>query len=376
MRYWLMLAGLLCLSCAQRPHEHAAYLWSLSQSADYREALQPRPAQLTQLRVLVLEIEPDGALKWAKLPPANLLSAWVPVVRMDGRAPVVPAESLAKQLRLRLASMPPALAIEFDHDVASARLLEYRDWIQAFRAAWPTSLPESRPKSLPESRPALPSIQITALPDWLRYREFDQLQDVVSAISLQVHAVDDPKLGLLDVRQALAWSASMQQRSRIPYWIALPTYRAIIAGRVHWPDPRVLHDLETQIRAQAGARFQGIAWFRVPTDRERNALSAGTFRSLLAGEVQIPDAAPQLVARGKRRYDLWLRNDTVWSAKLPTHLRLRGRCQAEGASGYRRVPQSDPDAVAFQLAFNEFLPPQRRRRIAWLVCTQTPEFYR
>ena len=86
---------------------------------------------------------------------------------------------------------------------ARSGLEDYRVWITRLRTQLPKSL----------------RLSLTGLPDWLHSADLPALVATVDGFTLQLHAVDQPELGLFAPDRALAWTRAFAElvQAAIPY---------------------------------------------------------------------------------------------------------------------------------------------------------------
>jgi len=393
---WLRPPAALALS-------HEAYIWQMLWQEPLRAALRDasdakQGAPLRRWRVLMSPIAADGSQRFAAVDAAALQATGkgvVAVVRIEGqlqrldparlRAAVLATVARARAQGLRLE------ALEIDHDCATARLPQYREFLQSLRA-------EAELAGLP--------LFITALPAWLGSRELPLLWRQVDELTLQLHAVQNPGQGLFDPVLALRWTqqieaiaAASSGPSRLSYQLALPTYSAQLrfddfgnllavesetpllrgaAGSAEWAvDPQQLQDFVHQALPRSRPRLahlQGIVWFRLPTLADQRAWHPNTWRLVMSGAPLRPAlrAHAQADASTPGLYRLQLINTGSSDALWPTRLDLPADCGvAQGRLGYRSVV-SESGAWQLQRSGSRLLKPGASSEVAWLRCSRPP----
>ena len=139
----------------------------------------------------------------------------MPVIRIEGPIEAARAAGLVAAIQGIVASLPPSLRtqLEIDHDSATARLAGYAAFLGALRSA------------LPGTR-----LFATALPTWLASPDFPAFAQAADVLILQVHSIDDPRLGLFDPARAARWVDALARRTSRPFLVALPAYGARAAA--------------------------------------------------------------------------------------------------------------------------------------------------
>lgn len=188
-----------------------------------------------------------------------------------------------------------AIPVEFqlDHDCPQKKLSGYAKWAHAIREAI---------KPVP--------LVITALPSWLDEPEFPALAREAARYVLQVHSVRPPKSeaapAICDPILARKWAAQAE-KIRLPFEIALPTYRyqagydsaGKFAGiesdsvRPNWPPGTRVREFATDAAAMAQLvnewnmhpmpHCAGLIWYRLPVGSDRNNWPLATLRAVMAG---------------------------------------------------------------------------------------------
>jgi hypothetical protein len=172
-----MLTG--CAAEAQAlPHD--AYIWQRQWSDALRAQVQIKSRWFAALRVLVAQRLRDG--RWVHIAvdrsvlQAHAAQRWSAVLRIDGSSLDLSAqEVLVRMAELRAALQLPELAFEIDFDCATSRLSEYAQLLRLIAAT--------------QGKKAA----ITALPSWLDSAELSGLLQSCSHVTLQVHAVRNPR---------------------------------------------------------------------------------------------------------------------------------------------------------------------------------------
>lgn len=400
-----LAAGWACLRppAALAPSQEA-YIWQMLWQEPLRAALREasqasqagQGAPLQRWRVLMSHIAADGRQRFAAVDAAALQATGkgvVAVVRIEGqlqrldparvRAAVLATLARARALGLALE------ALEIDHDCATARLPQYREFLQSLRT-------EAALAGLP--------LFITALPAWLGSRELPALWRQVDELTLQLHAVQNPGQGLFDPLLALRWAQQIEAIAAaspgpLHYRLALPTYSAQLrfddfgnllavesetpllggaAGSAEWAvDPQQLQDFVHQALPRARPRLahlQGVVWFRLPTLADQRAWHPATWRGVMSGAPLRPAlrAQAQADASAPGLYRLQLINTGGSDALWPTRLDLPADCgTVQGRLGYRSVI-GERGAWQLQRSGSRLLKPGASSEVAWLRCSRFP----
>jgi hypothetical protein len=188
----------------------------------------------------------------------------------------------------------PVFEIQLDFDCAESKLVGYRLWAQAIRAAiTPTPL------------------ILTALPSWLDQNAFKNLVESVDGYVLQVHSLSRPKASgqSIELCDPLAAKRAVEIAGRlgVPFRVALPTYGYQIAfdqfGQFaglsaetlpsHWPvkgsiqetwaDPQRMAWLVNEWTNYRPKCMQGLIWFRLPVQGDRMNWSWPTLAAVREG---------------------------------------------------------------------------------------------
>lgn len=379
MRTFALLLTIFLTGCVEAPHavwNQHAYVWSRNTSSSVLKS----PQEITALRVLAAQWTMGDGDLWvltADLPhAANSSRPVIVVVRLDGHAITVPAHAVVETLRLRWPRWEAGrhiAAVEIDHDSATARLGDYTKWLRAFQEAWGDTSP----------------VWITALPDWRHSSELPELLNSVDTYTLQVHAIDAQSPGLVDVSKAMDWVSQFERLSDTDHFVALPTYalRVGLGGdgevrfieaenrvgasaaheRLLFTDPFELAGLAKSLRDTRMASRLGIAWFRLPDEKQRNTMSRDTFDQLVSGGVLernvLVIATP--VSASAATFDIVLRNAGRHDTGLPRALHLAEGCEAGDVSaGYR----ADTDRQTLIRQEEGLLRSGESRSIGWIRC--------
>ena len=341
----------------------SVYLWQRQWTPAVRAAvLQPGPFH--ELRVLALEVDVNGQVAEPAVDLRALARSRlrvVPVVRMDGRRPPLPAAEVRARLQaLRerwQASGVTTRSVELDHDSARAGLPVYRQWLAELRTDWPQA----------------PDFAITGLPDWLESPELPALIHAVQGFTLQVHAVDRPEAGLFDAVRARAWVTRLDQLSPRAYAVALPTYAAHIRGQLYWADPHAVAELLAFWRQHPPSGLRVVRFFRLPVEGDALTWSAATLQAVAQGQPLVAEPTLSLDPGPAGALDLVAQVAGPLDAWLPAAVRFGAGCQGDGAAGYRF--ESHADHTRLVATARDRLAPGRRRTLGWIRCAQPVEMH-
>ena len=187
----------------------------------------------------------------------------------------------------------PLAEFQLDFDCAQKKLAGYAKWVRRLR----------------EAVAPLPLV-ITALPSWLPEPEFPNLAAEAHHYVLQVHSVPSPrgddKTQICDPTEARRW-VGQASKLRLPFEIALPTYRSLVgygpddkllgvvsdSVRPAWPASTRIREysLDADLIAFLVAEWQtkrpkfctGLLWYRMPVATDENNWRWPTFKAVMAG---------------------------------------------------------------------------------------------
>lgn len=385
LRQLIVLAVTACLVGSNAPPptdlQQDAYVWQRQWTPAVVAALQDASPRIRTWRVLAAQADASGHLRPSQIDVDALrrnLRPVVLVVRIEGQLLLWDEQLLLDDLRTLLARWRDAgmaiAGLEIDHDCGTARLAFYAEFLTQLRAALPAAM----------------RLSITALPAWLSAATLRDVLAPTDEAVLQVHAVSDPRTGLIDSDQALRWATDFSRATTKPFLVALPTY----GSRVLWDDrgailavesersrlaagatetelmaaPRDMAALRDALAAAQLRHFAGIAWFRLPTDADRRAWSRATWRAVVDGERLVPHVGvvAEAADRSSLRY-LALVNDGEIDAALPRTVTLPPACRiADGIGAYRL--EQDPAGLVLRRATSGRLPTHHRMPIGWMRC--------
>ena len=378
------LAVALAVGCSRRPValSNEAYVWQRQWTPALTDAIQASNDVVQSWRVLAAEVDVHG--QWHVMRPdwATLAASGKPVVavvRIEGQLVQWDEAALLTDVQSALVEWRQhglrLVGVEIDHDCATQRLPVYTHFLAALRSMLEHGL----------------RLSITALPTWLGSDNLDPLLAQADEAVLQVHAVQSPRAGLFDPRQAHAWMDAFARRTHKPWRVALPAYGTRVSwdeqGRVAaieserptlvngadanelFADPVAMQGFEAGLEADAPPGLTGIVWFRVPTDDDTRAWSMASWRAVLAHEpLRVSLLAQVRAARQAPMRDLVLINAGNADVPLPALVRLEAGCAvADGANGY--TLQHTEHGLFLQRAKGGLLRAGRQLGIGWLRCS-------
>ncbi|HXP76901.1 MAG TPA: DUF3142 domain-containing protein [Stellaceae bacterium] len=388
LRLLLILLPTACLAASSATHgalPQDAYVWQRHWTPEVASALAQSADLVRAWRVLAARSDGAGRLRataadWSAL--AATKRPTIPVFRIDGQLAQWDEARLLADLREVLsrwrASSVAIVGVEIDHDCATARLPAYARFLTKLRAELDGTTP----------------LSITVLPTWLGSREFDRVQSVADETVLQVHAVQDPHVGLFDAATALRWIETLGWRSSKPFRIALPAY----GTRVSWGEDGRIRAVESEAPLLVGtgsaveliasplevasllrrlerarpAQLAGIVWFRLPTSGDSRAWSPATWRAVILDQplrARIEARTAAGVQAGLS--NLVLVNAGDVDAELPQRVALPGSCAiADGVNGYSLAQTGDgPTLERLQ---SGLLHGHHQQTIGWMRCGAGP----
>ncbi|MFP4357816.1 MAG: DUF3142 domain-containing protein [Puniceicoccaceae bacterium] len=384
---------------AKRPLPQEAYVWQRAWTPAVGGAVRSEAGSFAGLHLLAAEVAWTGENPVVSRPdlPLDTLSGLSvpvsPVLRLgpfdgtfDRGDPTTRflcdlAVSVVEEWRT--AGVRPA-ELQVDFDAATARLADYRSWVEALReAVAPTPL------------------TITALPTWLPHPAFPALARATDGYVLQVHSFRRPSSvreipPLCDPEEARR-SVRSANRIGVPFRVALPTYGYALffdgAGNFTrlaaegFPpeslaaapatvvrlaaDPDEMAGLVREWTRKPPGNLAGLLWFRLPTPEDHWNWPIETLRAVRQGrspesrlEVRAEKGENGLIRilvenQGETEETL---PATVGTRLSPTHL-LAG----DGSNGY---VWSDSDPLSLTRPHpSPTLRPAESRTIAWLRLT-------
>jgi uncharacterized protein DUF3142 len=319
------------------PLRYACWYWHRPFRLTGDEQRQMREAHIERLYVYAGTLEARGGdiqlarrQAWSSAAPCPVYA----VVRVhpaangallapDGAAR---AETLIRS-DVRLHHAP---GIQWDADVPTGRLTDYARFLRNLRALMPRGQ----------------ALSITALPDWLRSRDYARLCDTVDEVAPQFYGNQWPEPGrrppLLWETRRLIDAARRSARGRARVWIGLPAYgRCVVmdaAGRPvgmrHDLDPdELLDDPAWEVEA-ADTRFE--RWNREgPAVPVEDTLALDCRERAGVGPFEVP--------AGTRLWFQWPRADGLRSAVR--ELRASAPAGVDGVCFFRWPAPGEPLAL-------------------------------
>ncbi len=292
---------------------HACYVWQLRWTPALAEALRTQAGAFRSLHILAADMLGDGKIQASQVDwrlAAQSGAGLVPVIRIEGRL-AGRADALLGDIAALVGKLPPA-----------ARLQEYAAFLRALRARLPTGTP----------------IIATALPSWLASGAFRAVAKAADLLVLQLHAVEDPRLGVFDHGRALSWVRAMDRAVRRPFLVALPAYGARVAMRAGGRDLSVSSE-RPALDGVAGSDppdwLRGFVWFRLPTREDRRAWSAATLRAVLSeGDIRPRLQIALRPGTDGDATDIFVRNTGDIDTPLPAAVSLPAGCDADGTGEF------------------------------------------
>lgn len=365
----------------QRALPNDAYVWQKRWTPAVTDALAASSGFVARWRVLAAQSNEAGRLQPVAFDAAALQRSGRPtvlVIRIEGQLARWDAARLeadfAQLLQRWRDALPGGFDVEFDHDAGTARLDAYGAFLRAARL----------------HLGAGQRLSITALPTWMGSPAFAGVLQAIDEAVLQVHAVSDPRTGLFDPSQAEKWVARMGRISPVAFRVALPTYGvrvawapdgriAAVAAEQHdfgaWndarelrADPQVLADFARRLKADPPRGLVGIAWFRLPTDSDRRAWSAATWRNVATG-AELRSGLAVALTQGPHAglTEIALVNRGNVDAMLPARIALPRRCRLSDGFGRYRLAWSEAGPSLERLR-DGTLKPASHLPIGWTRC--------
>lgn len=383
------------------PLPQQAYVWQRDWNFSVREALNAHGREMGGLVVLGAEVawKPGGPQVFrVALDYPLLRSLDRPIglcLRMGGysgtfasnTAPAKVLDDLVRGMIAQAASNRLDLAeFQIDFDCAESRLDGYRQWLE-------------------QVRPGLgqTSLTITALPAWLKRREFRALARVTDGYVLQVHSLDRPRgvsapFILCDPDAARRAVATASQLG-VPFRVALPTYGYRVAfdvrgqfvglsaeGRASgWPegtqfrvvatDPASMVGLVRDWTSRPPPGLAGILWYRFPTGRDAHNWRWATLAAVMHGEFPAPVLRLETKRSNPSVTELFISNEGSGTYRGPVtaHVSWVGaRLEArDGLAGFESIGES-AETLDLRSGWVQ-LRPGERRVAGWLRLTEERE---
>ncbi len=276
-----------------RPVVSAYYVWQMQWNDDVREAVRAADPSASAFMALAGEVNVSaGELRlqrgypdWESLAeihaPVTLVlranAALGDLLQSDARDKAVAfvTDALKSAIAEANAKGTTIRGVQLDYDCPSAKLASYKTLVDALRPRFDKL-----------------ELSITALPTWLKWRDFEELAGGLTYYVLQVHSLDRPStfdqpITLCDTARVPGY---LRRAASIgaPYYLALPTYgyrfvfdedgtfASLIAEgpapalkpgqriRTVMADPGEIADIVRAVRAQPPYALLGFVSFRLP----------------------------------------------------------------------------------------------------------------
>ena len=352
------------------------YVWQRHWSLALAQAVSADAGLFRKWHALTAEISPGNQAfrtqaNWAELGAAG--HEVVPVIRIEGQIDAARTPELVALIRTEVASLPESVSgqLEIDHDSATARLADYASFLLRVREAVP-----------------IKKLAATALPTWLYAPDFARVAAAVDVLILQVHAIDDPLLGVFNAARAAQWVALMARRYAHPFLISLPAYGArlvtgsdgrMLAVSAEMPaldgsegmeiaaSPKEVAGFIDGVQLDPPDGLRGFVWFRLPTGEDRRAWSNATLRAVVRREAIHP--AVKTVTRPgdlPGLMEVFVANEGDIDGVLPGSVPLPPGCErADGVGAYRR------DGARLRLrARGGLIGPHTAALAGWMRCAK------
>lgn len=221
----------------------------------------------------------------------------------------------------------------------------------------------------------------TALPSWLRRKEFRRLAGAADGYVLQVHVLEPPGKGeteavVCDVRKARAALAEAERIGKM-FRVALPTYRSVmVMDREEKPmnvisegDPPPLPDggrlvpgaanarelagLVAELKAHPPRGLVGIVWYRLPVETDRMNWPWLTFLAVAEGRRSEARLEVTLAEQAEGYVKVEIRNAGELPEPWPEAVRVRWKAGqfagADGLNGYGMDVGAEERSCVFRL---------------------------
>jgi hypothetical protein len=382
---------------------HDAYVWQRAWTASVTNTVAQRAPSFGELIVLQAEVSWSGATPrctHAEVDPALLASLTRPVgmaLRIgsfpgpfrEGDPQTTYLAALADRLvdEAEAHGLRPA-ELHLDFDCAESKLSGYRIWLKAIQQA---------------VHPV--PVCFTALPTWLKHREFKALAQHADGYVLQVHSFERPgnagsDLTLCDpkkARRAVAQASALG----VPFRVALPTYGYLTAftpdgdflglsaeGPARgWPpsaqltevrsDPVAMSRLVQTWTQETPSGLTGIVWYRLPMPDDTLNWRWPTLEAVIHGVTPAADARVEVRRPQTGLVEFDLVNQGTADLAQPPEIEIGWHAQQalamDGIQGYDLV-RSGPTRARLEAVATAFrLCAGDRRCIGWIRFDADPE---
>ena len=379
---------------SRNPLPHHLYIWNRTWDESMIESIRHASSKATRFVVLASQIDKkDGGLIITKVPVSfaafrDIQTELGLAIRVSSlprsttqalafhQAVRTVAEELLQEVSREHVSLSE---IQIDYDCPESGLEDYRKWIEEFKPVV---------KAIP--------LTVTALPAWVKHKEFVDFVKATDGFVLQVHSLKipaspDEELTLCDPGEVSRW-VSLADVCGVPFRMALPTYGYTVAfnpqgafaglwaegPQPDWPstfsvrevhtDPGQIARLVTGLQAHPPNNLTGYLWFRMPLPADHMNWSWSTLARVMEGHAP----KPILEAKGTQAEPGLV--DVVISnvGEVGTQSRVEISVQwehthlhaADGLGGYV-WSQPNPTEVLFTKD-NEKLRAGETRSVGWL----------
>lgn len=354
------IATLICLRAPQqsppRPVPSAYYVWQLQWNDGVREAVKTADSSANALMVLVGEVNAsDAALHLQRgYPDWNVLSkihspiaivlranaALSDLLQSDSRDNAIAfvSNSLKDILTEAHAAGVMVRGVQLDYDCPSAKLATYKTLVDALR-------------------PRLNTVEfsITALPTWLRWREFEELARELDYYVLQVHSLERPErfdqtITLCDTSRIPGY---LDRAAAIgaPFYLALPTYGyrfefddagAFVSISAEGPpltripgrrirtvmtNPAEIAKSVRDVRSRPPHNLIGFVWFRLPVAQDELNWTWQTLQAVRDGRAPEASFRAEVKNPSPHLYEIYISNtgESLETGNVHTTLRYDSR---------------------------------------------------
>ena len=363
-----------CKIARADPLKHDAYIWQRVWTDELKLEIRRQAALFKELRCFAAQRDLQGNWLYPAIDVAFVKSLpavrWIWVIRIDGAQPDVQHSELQREIKLVRTILGDEVAVELDFDCASAQLPGYTKLLAALKQSGE-------------------GIRITGLPSWHRSAELPALLALCDHLTLQVHAVENPKPGslngLFDPERAMQWLKDFDALCPCALSVALPTYGAVrytdssgksiirheseftpreALGEQLMPDARVLQRFLAKLESSQWRKLQRVVWFRLTLSSDRFALAPASVAALVQ---KLPLNA--LINAFRRAnsvggFDVFLRNDGNCAGPAPDAIAAAGACAGEGLAGYNFQGVNDTPRFVRQTPME--LKPGQILAVGWI----------
>lgn len=375
---------------------HECYVWQRLWNEDLRDSIQLADEDVQGFTVLAAEIDvrPGREKKQIMSVDYSFLSSLaVPVgiaIRINPYSGPFDRTAPASQTILgviedvlekaRSEAFYP-VEIQIDYDCAESKLAGYGQWIRTIQQAFPDY-----------------PVVITALPSWMKHRQFKKLVQSCDGYILQVHSLERPEtiedeVVLCDPHRAVKW-VRQADRIGVPFRVALPTYGYHVAYDTQgqfkglsaegampaWKenariktvlsDPKKIAAMIQEIQTISPKNLSGLIWFRLPVQSDQLNWQWHTLQRVIRNQPLCEQVEVLLEWPQSGLAEIYLINsgDVDNTDALTVWLEYDGDClAADGVSGYS-VREVDNGHLQIsgehQVPFHR-LHAQQKLKIAW-----------